>query len=66
MKKATTDEWTKRTEADDVEPARTDDSGRWKQTAVETTEDEYSSDDKKLYNYSSTRRKTTIYLSSSR
>ena len=40
MKKATTDEWTKRTEADDVEPARTDDSGRWKQTAVETTDDE--------------------------
>ena len=40
MKKATTDERTKRTEADDVEPARTDDSGRWKQTAVETTDDE--------------------------
>ena len=36
-----TDERTKRTEADDVEPARTDeDSGRWKQTAVVTTEDE--------------------------
>ena len=41
MKKATTDERTKRTEADDVEPARTDeDSRRWKQTAVETTDDE--------------------------
>ena len=46
MKKATTDEWTKRTEADDVEPARTDDSGRWKQTAVATTDDEQFSDDK--------------------
>ena len=35
------DERTKRTEADDVEPARTDeDSGRWKQTAVVTTKDE--------------------------
>ena len=41
MKKATTDERTKRTEADDVEPARTDeDSRRWKQAAVVTTEDE--------------------------
>ena len=40
MKKATTDERTKRTEADDVEPARTDeDSRRWKQPAVVTTED---------------------------
>jgi len=40
MKKATTDERTKWTEADDLEPARTDeDSGRWKQTAVVTTED---------------------------
>ena len=40
MKKATVDERTKRTEADDVEPARTDeDSRRWKQAAVETTED---------------------------
>ena len=40
MKKATTDERTKRTEAD-VEPARTDkDSRRWKQAAVVITEDE--------------------------
>ena len=52
MKKATTDERTKRTEADDVEPARTDeDSGRWKQTAVVTTEDEQSSDDNLIYNF---------------
>ena len=67
MKKATTDERTKRTEADHVEPARTDeDSGRWKQTAVVTTEDEQFSDDNKLYKLSSTGRKTIIYLSSSR
>ena len=66
MKKATTDERTKWTEADDLEPARTDeDSGRWKQTAVVTTEDEQFNDDNKLYNNSSMRRKTIIYLSSS-
>ena len=40
-KTATVDERTKRTEADDVEPASTDeDSRRWKQAAVVTTEDE--------------------------
>ena len=50
MKKATVDERTKRTEADDVEPARTDeDSRRWKlQAAAVTTDDEYFSDDKTL------------------
>ena len=47
MKKATTDERTKRTEADDVEPARTDeDSRRWKQAAAVITNDEQFSDDK--------------------
>ena len=47
MKKATTDERTVRTEADDVEAAGTDeDSRRWKQAAVVITDDEKLSDDK--------------------
>ena len=47
MKQATTDERTKRTEADDVEPAGTDkDSRRWKQAAAVITNDEQFSDDK--------------------
>ena len=42
------DERTKRTETDDVEPARTDeDSGRWKQAAV--TADEHNPETTKLY-----------------
>jgi len=48
MKKATTDERTKRTEADDVEPVRTDeDSRRWKQ--AEVTANERNPETTKLY-----------------
>ena len=40
MKKATTDERTERTEADDVEPRTDEDSRRWKQAAAVITDDE--------------------------
>ena len=46
MKKATTDERTKRTEAGDVEPRTDEDSRRWKQAATVITNDELFSDDK--------------------
>ena len=38
--------WTKRTEADDVEPRTDEDSRRWKQAAAVITNDKQFSDDK--------------------